>query len=137
MAVKTTQPDEIPALVHLAESSVSGVKDPELRKIAFSKVLDSLLAKKARPSKTGRGKAVAPKQKSRGGPVAYIEELCSEGFFQNAAMLGDVRRELVNRGHSIPATSLSGPMRRLCKRKVLRRHRSTVNGKEAFVYSNW
>jgi hypothetical protein len=137
MAIKSAQPDNIPALVQLAESSVSGVKDPELRKIAFGKVLDSLMAAGGRPLAAGPGKAALPKQKSKGGPSAYIEELCSEGFFQKAVTLAVVKQELVNRGHSIPMTSLSGPLQRLCRRKVLRRHRSSVDGKQAFVYSNW
>lgn len=137
MNVKTAEPDRIPALVKLAESSVSGVKDPELRKIAFSKVLDSLLANGDTLRGSGRGRVAAPKQRIKGGPSTYIEDLCSEGFFQKATTLADVRRELVNRGHSIPLTSLSGPMQRLCKKKVLRRHPSTANGKQAFVYSNW
>jgi hypothetical protein len=124
MDVKTTGPDRIPALVQLAESWVSGVKDPELRKIAFGKVLDSLLllAKRDTRPGPGSGKVAAPKQRSKGGPSTYIEDLCSEGFFQKAATLSDVRRELVNRGHSIPLASSGDPMQRLCKRKVLRRH---------------
>lgn len=128
--------DNISNLVQQAEHCVSGVKDPELRKIAFTKVLDSLLsAGTTKPA--DRPKKTAPRQRAKGGPQAYVEELHSQGFFQKTATLAEVQRELINRGHSIPLTSLSGPMQTLCKRRVLRRHRSTVNGKEAFVYSNW
>ena len=54
-------------LVKLAETAVKGVKDPELRRVAFEKVLDSLLQSSddssrkgvAKPSGTGTREATA------------------------------------------------------------------------------
>ena len=139
MTVNQVENSEIQLLVQRAEASVVNVKDPELRKIAFARVLDSFLTREAGPPTDNNQKKTALRRVSanKGGPSGYIEDLAAEGFFRKQATLSDVKRELANRGHVIPLTSLSGPMQRMCKRKILRRHRGTVAGKETFVYSNW
>ncbi len=69
-------------LVELANKAVSSVKDAELKRIAFQKILEDLMAseddvrvaaKKARPAE----KVIKPKRvaKRAGGPQAYIDEL--------------------------------------------------------------
>jgi hypothetical protein len=70
----------------------------------------------------------------RNGPQAYVEEMVADGFFKKPKAIAEVRAELENRGHHIPLTSLSGPMQKLCQKKVLRRHKP--DGK-TFSYSNW
>ncbi len=125
------------ALVGEAEKAVQGIKDPELKRIAFQKILEELLGghggqtaradRKAQPAGGTRAKA------TRGGPRAYIREMIEEGFFKKQKALPDVKAELENRGHHIPLTSLSGPLQQLCKAKELRRQKS--DGR--FVYSNW
>jgi hypothetical protein len=135
-------------LVAQAEKSVSGVKDPELRRVAFEKILDDLLSKSrgedkravsptaptrhAKQPAKGKGKAKA------GGPQAYVEELISDSFFKKPKTISEVKVELSNRGHHIPRTSLSGPLQMLCRKKALRRQKTDgKGGKKAFVYSNW
>ena len=134
-------------LVAQAEKSVSGVKDPELRRVAFEKILDDLLSKPSGKSeglvphkKTAtRTKSAAKTTKQKpGGPQAYVEELIDENYFAKPKTISEVRAELGNRGHHIPRTSLSGPLQKLCQKKTLRRHKSTAKeGKKTFVYSNW
>jgi len=137
------------ALVARAEQAVASVNDPELKRAAFEKVLEDLLAHRgeekpvaapkpprAGPRKSSRGarKSASP----RGGPQAYVEELVDEGFFKKPKTITQVKAELENRGHHIPLTSLSGPLQKLCQRRTLRRHKVKIAGnKQTFNYSNW
>jgi hypothetical protein len=119
-------------LVAQAERAVSAVKDAELRRVAFEKVLDDLLSNAGAGhsrSVSPKGgtlheKHVAPRGKSkRGGPRAYLDELVTEEFFASPKTISAVKAELENRGHHIPLTSLSGPLQKLCQKKALRRQR--------------
>ena len=140
-------------LVAQAESAVSAVKDPELKRVAFEKVLDDLLSG---GSTAADHKAVAPSSvrrpvrrkrqvsnatkagSKRGGPQAYIEELKGDGFFEKPKTISEVKAELANHGHHIPPTSLSGPLQTLCQKKSLRRNKADGQGnKKTLVYSNW
>lgn len=132
--------------VALAEASVQSVKDPELRRVAFEKVLERLLAdgeasaptKEKKPHTTRVAKGTPPKRK--GGPKAYIEELLDEGFFSKPKSIGEVRSALGERGHHIALTSLSGPLQTLCKERSLRRQQKEIDGKgskKVYLYSKW
>ncbi len=128
-------------LVKTAEEAVAGVKDPELKRAAFEKVLDDLLGRGSEtsvaPRKVRAAKSPARKS-SQGGPKTYISELAEEGFFKKPKTIAEVRAELGNRGHHIPLTSLSGPLQSLCKGRTLRRHRAKTSGKkQTYIYSNW
>lgn len=128
-------------LAEEAEKSVQGVKDPELRRIAYQKILEDLLggqtgapsnAKKGRSEpKAKAAKATAAKKK--GGPQAYVQELVDEAFFKKPKTIAQVKAELENLGHHIPLTSLSGPLQKLVQRRILRRTRNDG----VFSYSNW
>jgi hypothetical protein len=133
-------------MVATAELAVSSVKDPELRRVAFQKVLEDLLSTNEKQSTgsaplkhSAKGKTKAASQQvARAGTKAYIEELANEGFFSKQQTIANVKAELENRGHHIPLTSLSGPLQRLCQEKTLRRQRIKVGGKrQTFGYSNW
>jgi hypothetical protein len=124
-----------------AEASVANIADADLKKIAFGKILETLLA----GGSGGQGsvpaaRAVTTKAeaKNRSGPRAYIEELLSEGFFAQQRTMSEVRVALGNRGFHIPLTSLSGPLQSLCKKKILRREKTKVGEKkQTFAYSKW
>jgi hypothetical protein len=135
------------ALVEQAEKAVQAVKDPELKRIAFQKVLDSLLGgyESAATTRTVGEVSRSPRRKvkgskggatrsPRGGPAAYVRELIEDGFFAKQKTITDVKIELENRGHHIPLTSLSGPLQKLCQSKELRRQKA--DGR-TFSYSNW
>jgi len=146
-------------LVAQAEQAVSGVKDAELRRVAFERVLDDLLSGgRDRDSPAGapeteksRGRRVVPAKaqarggsgaarpsSKRGGPQAYLEELVADDFFKKQKTISEVKAELGNRGHHIALTSLSGPLQKLCQKKVLRRQKiDGKGGKKTFGYSNW
>jgi len=131
--------------ISIAEAAVAQMTDPQLKQVAFGKILEQLLigsteastdvsARRAPATKDERPRASV----GRGGPVAHIEDLIAEGFFQQPRTLVGVRTELANRGHHIPRTSLSGPLQSLCQRRILRRMKHRINGgKEVFAYSMW
>lgn len=136
------------ALVGQAEKAVAAVKDPELKRIAFQKILESLFADgEAKPdaakgakasSKHAAKKPAKASKPGRGGPAAYVSELIDEGFFNKPKTITQVKGELENRGHHIPLTSLSGPLQKKCQQKELRRQKIKAAGKkETFAYSNW
>lgn len=144
-----TQPNYA-ELVAQAEKAVDAVNNPELKRVAFEKILDDLLAggqqepePRARATeKKAATAAAAPRAKAkRGGPQAYVEELIADEFFKKPKTIAEVKAELQNRGHHIPLTSLSGPMQKLCQKKTLRRQKSSIQGKkgmkQAFTYSHW
>ena len=117
-----------PELVEQAERAVQGVKDAELKRIAFQKFLEELLGGRhgtERNSKKSTRPGSGSKRKGlQIGPITYLREMITEGFFKKPKAITDVKIELENRGHHIPLTSLSGPLQRLCKSRELRRQRS-------------
>lgn len=132
-------------LVTQAEEATRAIKDPELRRVAFERVLDDLLAGsggatqgEARAAKPAQ-RPSSPKAKKSRGPKGYIRELVDDGFFKKPKTIAEVKAELANRGHHIALTSLSGPLQSLCQERVLRRHRAkTEKGKkQAYNYSEW
>ena len=141
-----TRPDYA-QLVAQAESAVAAVKDPELKRVAFQKVLDDLLgsraasepAPKVTRTRAGRPTAGSPAKKTsatRKGPQGYVEEMANEGFFKKQKTIAQVKAELENRGHHIALTSLSGPLQKLCQRRVLRRQKTNSSGKkQTYAYS--
>lgn len=139
----TTKPDYA-ELVAQAEKSVSSVKDPELKRIAFQKVLDDLLGPSVglttrQPASSKKRATLSDKNQrgSRGGPQVYLNELVEENFFKTPKTITHVKAELENRGHHIPRTSLSGPLQKLCQRRTLRRQKIKTSGKnQTFAYSN-
>lgn len=138
---------DLQKVVAEAEAAVASVKDPELRRVAFEKILSSLLDANRKPVSTkstasrGAKKAKSPEaEHSPRGPIAYIEEIIEDEFFSSGRTIAEVKAELANRGHHIPLTSLSGPLQRLTQRKRLRRQKTRANGdgtKSTYSYSNW
>jgi hypothetical protein len=121
-----------------AEKAVAAIKDAELKRAAFEKVLEHLLGSGPVPGKEGMSRQrPAPSGKAKRGPRAYLEELIEDGFFKKPRGLSEVKAELANRGHHIPRTSLSGPLQNLCKQRRLRRQKGIASDKDAFGYTNW
>jgi membrane protein involved in colicin uptake len=130
-------------VVARAEKAVASVKDPELKKIAFQKVLDDLLGSSSEAKHTNIRSTKRPREArktsggatSKAGPKAYIEDLIEDGFFKKPKPISEVKTALENLGHHIPVTSLSGPLQKLCQQKRLRRQKHTESG--TYTYSEW
>jgi membrane protein involved in colicin uptake len=135
-------------LVTRAEEATAAIKDPELRRLAFERVLDDLLVGGVRSTQgasrsAGSAKRPARKElsaKVNRGPKGYIRELLDDGFFKKPKTIAQVKVELANRGHHIAVTSLSGPLQSLCQARALRRHKAKATDeakKVTFNYSEW
>ena len=141
-------------LVLQAEQAVASVKDPELKRIAFEKILDSLLRggkqaaqpapassekKHRRKGSSPTGTSETQARKRRAGVRAYVDELVDEGFFAQPQTIAAVKAKLANRGHHIPITGLSGPLQTLCQRRRLRREKAQApdGNRKSFAYTNW
>ena len=135
-------------LVAQAEEATRVIKDPELRRVAFERVLDDLLsgggtaahsgARAAKQVERSTRTAATPRKSS--GPKAYVRELIDDGFFKKPKTIAQVKAELANRGHHIALTSLSGPLQTLCQDRFLRRHKAKTGDKAkkpTFNYSEW
>jgi hypothetical protein len=141
------------AMAAEAEAAVAAVKDPELRAVAFEKILSTLLeghisqqGSKVTKRTGTTGTPTATSQERKGetkkpsGPKAYVEALIDEGFFEKQRTIADVKAELANGGRHIAVTSLSGPLQALTRERRLRRQKGTANDsgtKTTYAYSNW
>ena len=134
-----TKKDGLTGAVTEAESAVAAVKDPELRRAAFEKVLAHLLEAQAAPARKGKAQSTdaRPRAKKRAGPQGRIGDLIDEGFFKKPRTISEVKAELANRGHHIPLTSLGTPLRRLCTDKRLRRQKGIAADGGGYGYTNW
>lgn len=131
-------PDDYSEVVARAEKAVASVKDPELKRIAFQKILDDLLGSsggKKTSARSAKVRGTGGKAASKSGPKAYIEELIDDGFFKKPKTISEVKTALENQGHHIAVTSLSGPLMKLCQQKLLRRQKAAGSG--TFTYSLW
>jgi hypothetical protein len=132
------EPQDYSEVVSQAEKAVASVKDPELKRIAFQKVLDDLLGSsgtKGVSARQTKPRKSSGKVATKSGPKAYIEELIDDGLFEKPKTISEVKVALENQGHHIAVTSLSGPLQKLCQQKRLRRQKGAGSG--TYTYSAW
>lgn len=124
---------DVKKLVEKAEAAVASVKDPELRRAAFERVLEQLLSGGGpRPATEKRAPAKTERRKPRHGPQGNIEELIADAFFKKPKLLAEVMGELEARGHNLPRTTVSPTLLALCKARKLSRRK----GGQGWEYSN-
>jgi hypothetical protein len=142
--------EHLRAAVESAEAVTSGVSDPQLRAIAFGRVLDHLLAGGATqsPTQIQREGTEPPRHRapsgvrppsSRSGPSAWINSLRDEGFFTKQKPLAEVTEAVRAQGHNIDSKNVTDPLERLVQSKVLRRERKPTDGstRVVWLYSNY
>lgn len=132
--------EELKKAVEEAEAAVASVKDPELRKAAFEKILAKLIGEAASGGVGPRSRVKAPNvkrdarpAKPRSGPQAHVEELIDADFFKKPKQFKAIMEELEAHGHHLPRTTLSPTLLALCRAKKLRRRKVD----DAWEYSNW
>lgn len=81
--------------------------------------------KKKKSSGTAKKKTV-----KRRGPQQLIEELATEGFFKSKRQISAIQKKLEEGGHIYAIESLSTPLVRLTRKKILRR----IKEKNQWVY---
>lgn len=145
---KEFQLTDLADIVSQTEKLVGTITEPELRRIAFDRILEHLLKTgmatvDAKP-KIGRTKApkdriAKTKGSTKPGPKIWIQELVDEGFFENHQSSAAIREALDERGHILQATDLTYPLASLVEEKVLRRKKITSEdrGKSQVHWYNW
>jgi|SRR5438876_1628722 len=140
-------PKKLAAAARKAEEATADIKDPELRKIAFSKILDHLLggATEVReapqiprgPRKLEKPIRSAPSPQE--GPMTWLEDLIREGFFDVPKPSGDILGKLAEQGHHLRLSNITWQLRQLVRQRKLRRQKKQESaGKKAtWVYSKW
>lgn len=138
---------QLAEMIAEAEKAVTKTTDPELRRIAFDRVLQHLLqtglpertvAPKIATTQTARAKK-AKKDSTKPGPKAWLQELADEGFFKIPKTNAAIRAALDERGHMLKPTDLTFPLSSLVKEKVLRRKKMAPEegGKSQVHWHNW
>ena len=137
-------PKKLAAAARKAEEATADIKDPELRKIAFSKILDHLLggATEVReapqiprgPRKPEKPIRSAPSPQE--GPMTWLEDLIREGFFDVPKPSGDILGKLAEQGHHLRLSNITWQLRQLVRQRKLRRQKKQESaGKKAtWVY---
>lgn len=129
-----------------AEDAVQEVKDDQLKKIAFERVVDFLLQTsmshtKVKVQKTEKSKSTKKTSKAikSDGPLAWLRELVDEDFFSKQKSMGNILEELNKRSHILKQTDLTSPLRTLCHEKKLRRDKlsSEEGDKKVLHWFNW
>jgi hypothetical protein len=140
-------PEQLRAAVETAQSVTDGISDPQLRGIAFGKVLDCLLSGEpvgptphvGRPhsSPAQSPKVAAPT--GRDGPNAWIDSLVNEGFFSKSRSLADVTEAVRAQGHNVESKNVTAPLEKLLQSKALRRERKAneTSKRGVWMYSNY
>lgn len=130
-------------VVQTAESIASHVADPELRSIAFDRLLQRLLrgadsALELERTEVARRPAPSPRSPRRTakeGPTAWVESLRAEAFFSEPKTLSNVVERVRALGHNIESKNVTDPLEKLVQAKILRRERTAGNGGKRGVWS--
>ena len=92
----------------------------------------ALASRKSSQKKASAQSAESTQKSKRKGPQGLIEDLARENYFKTKRTIGDVQKKLEEKGHIYALYSLSSPLLRLTRSKVLRR----IKEKNGWVYVN-
>nr|WP_276977394.1 hypothetical protein [Ferrimicrobium acidiphilum] len=109
-----------------AEGAVQSVSDAELRRVAYDKVLTQLMQASTSKSHSHSKQStlLSPTTKNRltrSGPMQWLSELVSEGFFVEAKTAPVILARLKESGHHLEQSAISRQLQSLTRGKVLRR----------------
>jgi hypothetical protein len=134
--------EHLRAAVETAQSVTAGIGDPQLRGIAFGKVLAHLLANSLTPTilpRTRSDSKPAPISRpgprpAANGPTAWISSLRDDGFFSSPKSLGDITEAVCAQGHTVESKYVTAPLEKLVLAKVLKRERKPAEGQKRGVW---
>jgi hypothetical protein len=132
--------------VRKAELATADVKDKDLRRAAFERVLDQLLGSAPRhveaskPGGTGgkiRHRPTAERTKS--GPTSHLKDLVGEGFFAKPRTSSAILEKLGEEGRQLRLSDITVQLQQLARAKMLRRRKTTIGKgtRKVWEYSNW
>jgi hypothetical protein len=136
--------------IEIAQEVVSKITEESLKVAAFQTILQKLLNagetigvefeqvhEIPKPSK--EKDEATPKAKQPKGPKGRIDELITEGFFNQKRTIGDVKKEMEAHGWFHRVEEINPSLLRLIQDKRLRRIKEPENegGKLVWRYSNW
>ena len=135
--------DSIAELLSQAEKTVSKIRDPSLRPIAFQFLLQAfapgspdLSLEEKPPRRRGNPRPAGTSKRASKGPVGRLRGLKEEKFFSKPRSIGEIVTELSHQGFHYKQENLSGSLIRLVQQKELRRLKSDVEGKTIYRYCN-
>lgn len=131
-------------IIKKAETIVSIVKNPQLKMIAFGKILDLLFQGRdigtvSKPATTRIKAEKVKTRKARKGPKLFISELIDENFFKSPKNAPKILKELAERGHHLKSSDLQPYLKIFMDERRLRRkkRKPKEGGKPLWHYSNW
>ncbi len=122
----------------LAEASVSGMPDGELKIAAFKTILAGLLERNPNEGVAPGNEVHRPTpnaKKIEAGPRGRILSLVTDGFFAQPRSLPEIQEALAQRGWHYPQQNLGTPLTRLVRDRSLRRLRANDGARKLWKYS--
>jgi hypothetical protein len=147
--------NDLQSLVKRASGAVEHMKDLDLKKVAFDRILQHLLdgegsadegkttkskAKAKSNSAVVRPRASGHRASGKDGPKAWLEELIDGGFFDEPRSGVAMVDKLAEHGHHLTYQDLTRQLTILTKDKALRRKKLPVKEgakKHVWHYSKW
>src|SRR3989304_1117576 len=124
-AQDTAAREEVEGQVFEALRIAGKVEDPELRKIAFDRVLECVLRSETQTRRSGhvpsRASGQIEEAADKPGPKAWLLELVKEGFFGERRSAAQIVEALRERGHFVSHEDLTRQLPKLAEEKLLRR----------------
>lgn len=112
-----------------AKITVEGTEE-EVRALVDLYAVRNVPGTSPSPAGSPSSRGMRPLRRPATGPLGYIRELKSEGFFDTKRSLKQIKDRLAEKGHIYPATSLSPSLIRLTRNRELGRLRE----KDSWVY---
>ena|SRR5689334_1154507 len=126
--------DRFETAARAAERASAAVKDPELRKIAFDRILQRLLEEEKGNAPRGPRRAVKikagessdrsrppPKQ----GPIVWLSQLVQDGFFEEGQGQKEILSRLAQKGRHLRDYQITQQLLALVQRGVLEREKES------------
>jgi len=128
--------------VQTARLVTADIDEMDLRRLAFDRVLEHLLATQeghlaAGPRSVDVIQRLPPREirlKRATGPSAWVADLHAEGFFKAPKTITKVVDAVKAMGHNILSKDVTYPLEQMARRKVLRREKEITNESKRRVW---